>query len=36
VEEHHLLELIQQVGRTMTFRAGGNSCGESALSQMSS
>jgi 2-isopropylmalate synthase len=36
VEEHHLLELIQQVRRTMTFRAGGNSCGESALSQMSS
>jgi 2-isopropylmalate synthase len=36
VEEHHLLELIQQVRRTMTFRAGENSCGESALSQMSS
>jgi 2-isopropylmalate synthase len=36
VEEHHLLELIQQVRTTMTFRAGGNSCGESALSQMSS
>src|SRR6266853_1714462 len=26
VEDHHLLELIQQVRRTMTFRAGGNSC----------
>src|SRR6202790_1385942 len=35
VEEHHLLELIQQVRRTMTFR-GSNPRGESVLTQVSS